>query len=78
MISIRCCATPEPMFKMPKRLARIRRAAETKRMDTLRNLHEALKKTANDEQEFIKDLFVKRTDAFDEATAAKEDEEKSE
>ena len=75
MLAIRCCATPEPTFKLPKRLARIRRVAETKRMDTLRNLHEALKKTAKDEHEFVKDLFVKRTDAFDEAM---EDEEKSE
>jgi hypothetical protein len=82
MLTIRACATPKPEtngFQLPKRLARARRVAESKRMDTLRNLHEALKKTAKDEHEFVKDLFVKRSDAFDEAAAAEEEEiEKSE
>lgn len=81
MLTIRACATPKPEtngFQLPKRLARARRVAESKRMDTLRNLHEALKKTAKDEHEFVKDLFVKRSDAFAEATADDEDIEKSE
>ena len=81
MLTVRCCAQPpkhESAFKLPKRLARARRVAESKRMDTLRNLHEALKKTAKDEHEFVKDLFVKRSDAFAEATADDEDIEKSE
>ena len=78
MLTIRACATPKPEFQLPKRLARARRVAESKRMDTLRNLHEALKKTAKDEHEFVKDLFIKRSDAFEEATADDEEIEKSE
>lgn len=60
MLTIRCCATPpkhEGGFKMPKRLTRARRVAEAKRMETFREIHAALKKTANDEAEFIKAFF---------------------
>jgi hypothetical protein len=63
MLRVRACATPEPkaqpVFKMPKRLARARRVAESKRMDNLKEFHEALKKTAKDEQAFVKDFFDK-------------------
>jgi len=48
------CASPQPIFKLPKRLARQRRIAESKRMDTFREIHEALKQTAKKEQEFLK------------------------
>lgn len=62
MLTIRCCAQPpkhESAFKLPKRLARARRVAESKRMDTFREIHTALKKTANDETEFLKAFFDK-------------------
>ena len=63
MLCVSACATPEPKaqpaFKLPKRLARARRVAESKRMDNLKEFHEALKKTAKDEQAFVKDFFDK-------------------
>jgi hypothetical protein len=65
MIAIRCCANPKPetpAIKLPKRLARARRVVESKRMDSFRQFHESLKKTAKDEQDFIKDLFDKLQD----------------
>ena len=67
MLLVRACATPEPKtqhsaFKLPKRLARARRVAESKRMDSFKEIHEALKKTAKEEQQFIKDFFDKMRD----------------
>ena len=61
MLSIRACATPEPKkaFALPKRFARARRVAESKRMDTFREIHESLKKTAKSEQAFVRDFFDK-------------------
>jgi hypothetical protein len=60
LLSIRACATPEPKKPMlPKRLARARRVMESKRMDTFREVHESLKKTAKSEQAFIRDFFDK-------------------
>jgi len=56
MLCVRACASPEPKtptFKMPKRLARTRRIAESKRKD----FHKAFKKTAEDEHVFLKDFF---------------------
>jgi len=62
MLLVRACAVPEPnktqpVFKLPKRLARARRVAESKRMDSFKEIHEALKKTAKEEQKFLKDFF---------------------
>ena len=59
---IRACASPQPIFKMPKRLARQRRIAESKRMDTFREIHEALKQTAKKEQEFIQEFLKPKDD----------------
>lgn len=61
ILSIRACATPEPKkpAMLPKRLARARRVAESKRMDTFREIHESLKKTAKSEQAFVRDFFDK-------------------
>ena len=60
LLSVRACATPEPKKPMlPKRLARARRVMESKRMDTFREVHESLKKTAKSEQAFIRDFFDK-------------------
>lgn len=76
MLLVRACAVPEtktqPTFKLPKRLARARRVAESKRMDSFKEIHEALKKTAKQEQAFIRDFFDKTRDMW------KEDEEEDE
>lgn len=81
MISIRACATPAPkdagVFKMPKRLTRARRMAESKRLDSFREIHEALKKTAREEQAFIKDFFSKTSDMWDDATKEAADDEEA-
>lgn len=60
MLLVRACATPQPQSqpRLPKRLARARRVMESKRMDSFRTIHEALKKTAKEEQDFLKDLFA--------------------
>lgn len=83
MLSVRCCATPKPenagVFKMPKRLTRARRVMESKRLDSFREIHEALKKTAKDEQAFVKDFFKNTQDMWDDLTKeAAEDEEAAE
>jgi hypothetical protein len=58
---IRACAQPpQPIFKLSPRLARQRRIAESKRMDTFRVIHEALKETAKKEQAFLADIFKSR------------------
>jgi hypothetical protein len=65
MLSIRACATPDPKKPMlPKRVARARRVMESKRMDTFREVHESLKKTAKSEQEFLRDFFDKTRDMW--------------
>lgn len=65
MLLVRACATPQPQsqpLRLPKRLARARRVMESKRMDSFRSIHEALKKTAKEEQEFLKGFFKKFDD----------------
>lgn len=67
------------MFRLPKRLARARRVAESKRLDTFREVHEALKKTAREEQAFIKDFFNNTRDMLrDDTEEARADEEEAE
>ena len=80
MLLVRACATPQPQSqpRLPKRLARARRVMESKRMDSFRSIHEALKKTAKDEHAFVKDLFVKRSDVFGEAMKDEDDEDAEE
>lgn len=56
------CQPPKPV--LPKRIARVRRSLETKRMDSFKELHETLKKTAQDEVDFVKDFFVKTQDVL--------------
>lgn len=74
---IRCCK-PESegpkTFRIPKRIERVRRAMESKRLDNLKEFHEALVKAGKQEQEFFTDLFKRRTDAAEEATADKEED----
>lgn len=62
MLSIRACANPEPnviKIVLPKRMTRIRRSVETKRMESLKKIHESLKKTAKEETDLIKELINK-------------------
>lgn len=77
------CSKPESegpkTFKLPKRMARARRVAEGKRMDSLKAFHEALVKTAKEEQNFVKEFFSKTQDMWkDEDTEAAADEEEAE
>lgn len=87
MLAVRCCSAPqkhEGGFKLPKRLSRARRVAEAKRMETFREIHTALKKTAHDEAEFIQAFFNKDKDGKnrwwgdDDEIAAAADEEAAE
>lgn len=57
MLTITACAPPPSGFRLPKRLARLRRSVESKRMDMFKKLHETLKTTANDEVKFIQELI---------------------
>jgi len=72
MLTIRACATPPPKVEaapqrpmLPKRVARVRRAMESKRLDSFKEIHEALKKTAKEEQEFLKTFFDKTKTMLD-------------
>jgi len=67
MLTIRACATPPPKaFKIPKRLTRLRRSIESKRMDTLHKLHDTIREAAKEEADIVKDFFNKTRDFFDE------------
>lgn len=74
VLLVRACATPQPEapkgFTLPKRVQRIRRAVESKRLETFKEIHEALKKTAKDEHAFIVNFFDQTRDMF------KDEEEK--
>ena len=70
------CSVPQKPHALPKRLTRVRRAMESKRMDSFRALHETLKKTAKDEQEFVSAFFKKTEDMWNDIKA--EDEEEAE
>ena len=71
-----CCAEPQKhQIRLPKRVARARRVMESKRLDSFREVHEALKKTAREEQAFLKDFFKNTQDMWrDDDAAAAEDE----
>jgi hypothetical protein len=64
-LSLRMCASPSKPDQtnhiLPKRMARARRVMESKRMDSFKEIHEALKKTANEEIDFVKGLFDKKS-----------------
>lgn len=81
MLTVRCCNPPPKteMIKLPKRVARARRVMESKRMDSFKEIHEALKKTAKEETEFVKDFFSRTRDMMrDDTEKAREDEEAAE
>jgi predicted metalloprotease len=69
------CSAPQPPA-LPKRIARVRRAMESKRLDSFKAFHESLKKTAKDEQEFVSAFFKKTEDMWNDIKA--EDEEEAE
>lgn len=76
---VRCCQPNHDApktFKLPKRVARARRIAESKRMDNLKAFHEALVKTSKEEQNFVKDFFSSTRDMWrdEDATAAADEE----
>jgi hypothetical protein len=64
-------------FKLPKRVAHAHRVAEGKRMDNLKEFHEALVKTTSEEQNFVNDFFNNTRDMWrdEDAEAAKDEEE---
>jgi len=74
MLSVRCCSAPTPRVRLPKRVERIRRVVESKRMDSLKEFHEALKKTAKDEHEFVKDFFNKTQEMWKDISEEDKDE----
>jgi hypothetical protein len=76
MLSITACAFPQPVIRLPKRLARIRRTVESHRLNTLRDFHEALKKAGKAELDSIKDMFKKEDG--DEEEEEEKDEPKEE
>jgi hypothetical protein len=57
MLTLACATPPKPA--LPKRIARVRRSIEPKRMDSFKRLHESLNQTAKEEKEFLKDFFDK-------------------
>jgi len=57
------CACAKPTFKLPKRLERARRVAESRRIDSFKTLHENLKKTAQEEKQMVQE-FVDKFKAF--------------
>jgi hypothetical protein len=75
MLMIRACA-PEPVrpaFRIPKRLARARKIAETKRIDNMREFHVALRKAGRQEQEIAREFFEKTQDIWDDLTETFDD-----
>lgn len=61
MLLVRACASEpkpsRPAFRLPKRVARARRVWESKRMDSFKEIHEALKKKADNEKEFLRSIL---------------------
>lgn len=78
MMLVRACATPTPDKKvvpaLPKRIARARRVMESKRMDSFREIHEALKKTAKDEKDFVDSFFKKTQEMWDDLEATNDED----
>ena len=55
---ITACAKPGP-FKIPNRIARMKRIAESKRMDTLKKLQESLLEVGEKDKELLKEFTDK-------------------
>ena len=52
-------ACSKPPLRLPKRIARIRRDVESRRMESLKNLQDSLKKVADKDKELL-DEFTKK------------------
>ena len=70
------CSVPQPPA-LPKRIARARRAMESKRLESFKALHETLKKTAKDEQEFVSVFFKQTEEMWNDIKAEDEEETKN-
>lgn len=78
---IRACTSEpvRPVLRLPKRLARARRVAESKRLENLREFHAALRKAGRQEQQIVKEFFQKTQDLWADLSAtADEDEDEPE
>jgi len=62
---ITACAKPGP-FRLPKRLARARRAAESRRMESFKDIQESLKATMAKEKALIEEWTEKLRELWDE------------
>ena len=85
MIAFRpvACQTPTTGPKMPKRLARVRRNVESKRIDNFKKIHEELKRTAKEETEALRDFWrgltdTRKTEEEDETQLSKTGEDDEE
>lgn len=58
MVLVLACQTPvfQPP-RLPKRLARLRRTVESKRIENFKKIHEELKRTAKEEQQALRDFW---------------------
>ena len=70
MLTIRACSSAPNektiSIRLPRRLTRIRRNVETKRMESLKTFHESLKKIAREEHDLLKSLVESKNDNEDE------------
>ena len=61
MLAIRCCTAPETPKcttpKLPKRLARLRRNIESKRIENFKKIQENIKVAAREEREAVRDFW---------------------
>lgn len=82
MLAIRACAsepTPcRPTLRLPKRIARARRVAESKRLENLKEFRDALRKAGREEQRIVKEFFQKTQDLWKDLSATADDEEEDE
>lgn len=66
MAFVLACQTPTPSVfqpKLPKRLARLRRNIESKRVENFKKIHEELKRTAKEETDALRDFWRGLTDS---------------
>jgi hypothetical protein len=61
MLAIRCCTAPETPKcappKLPKRLARLRRNVESKRIENFKKIQETIKTAAREERDAVRDFW---------------------
>lgn len=82
-VAFRPMACAPEMPKMPKRLARLRRNVESKRIENFKKIHESLKQTAKEEQQALRDFWKglteeRKTEEEDETQLSKTGEDDEE